>query len=81
MPNIATTTDQSIPGGTRPAVTDGKPNYRKISRVGAALLTILTLSGSVIVLGACNTTAGVGQDVSATGHAVTGAAQRTKQAF
>ncbi len=33
--------------------------------------TLLALIGLVPVLGACHTTAGAGQDVSATGHAIT----------
>ncbi len=74
-------THQTVPRGAGPDVTGGKRTPYKISRAGAALLTVITLSGSVIILGGCNTTAGVGQDVSATGHAVTGAAERTKQAF
>jgi predicted small secreted protein len=31
------------------------------------------------MLGACNTTAGLGQDVSATGKAVTNSAEKVKQ--
>jgi predicted small secreted protein len=31
------------------------------------------------MLAACNTTAGVGQDVSAAGHAVTNGAEKVKQ--
>jgi predicted small secreted protein len=33
----------------------------------------------VVVLGGCNTTAGLGQDVSATGKAVTNSAEKVKQ--
>ncbi len=69
-----------LPVGRRGA-THRQPPPRKISRAAAALLMAISLSGSAVVLSACNTTAGVGQDVSATGHAVTGAAERTKQAF
>jgi predicted small secreted protein len=39
-------------------------------------LTVLGLIGSASLLGACHTTAGVGQDVSATGHALTNSAQK-----
>ena len=37
-------------------------------------LTLLLLIGAVPLLGACHTTAGVGEDISATGHAVTNTA-------
>ena len=63
----------------KPDVIHRKPRSRKIARAGAALLAAITLSGSLIALSACNTTAGVGEDVSATGHAVSGTAERTKQ--
>jgi predicted small secreted protein len=43
------------------------------------VLTVSLLTGAAALLGACNTTAGVGQDVSATGHAVTNTADRVKQ--
>ena len=39
-------------------------------------LTLLVPSGATALLSACNITAGVGQDISATGNAITsGAAQ------
>jgi predicted small secreted protein len=44
----------------------------------SALLT-LSMLGAVTMLVACNTTAGIGQDVSATGHAVTNSAEKVKQ--
>jgi predicted small secreted protein len=34
-------------------------------------LTILALIGAAPLLGACHTTAGAGEDISATGHAIT----------
>ncbi len=34
-------------------------------------LTLLALLGVAPLLGACHTTAGAGQDISATGHALT----------
>jgi entericidin B len=37
------------------------------------------LVGALTVLSACNTTAGAGQDLSATGHAVTNSADKVKQ--
>ncbi|MGC1409763.1 MAG: entericidin A/B family lipoprotein [Acetobacteraceae bacterium] len=45
----------------------------------SALLTMFVLAGSMITLGGCNTTAGLGQDVSATGKAVTNSADKVKQ--
>jgi entericidin B len=42
------------------------------------LLNLVLLSGATILLSACNTTAGVGQDVSAAGHAVTHSAEKVK---
>jgi predicted small secreted protein len=39
-------------------------------------LTLLILIAAAPLLGACHTTAGVGQDVSATGHALTNSAQK-----
>lgn len=34
-------------------------------------LTLLALIGATPMLGACHTTSGAGQDISATGHAIT----------
>ena len=45
--------------------------------VRAALLASL-LFGAMLALSACNTTAGVGEDVSATGKAVTNTADKVK---
>ena len=39
-------------------------------------LTFLALAGAAPLLAACHTTAGAGQDISATGHALTGSAQK-----
>jgi predicted small secreted protein len=50
-------------------------------RVAAALVSALALGGALMMLSACNTAAGVGQDISATGNAVTGTADKTKQAL
>ncbi|MBS0560472.1 MAG: entericidin A/B family lipoprotein [Proteobacteria bacterium] len=41
-------------------------------------LAIALLAGSLAVLGACNTTAGVGKDVSATGNALTNSAEKAE---
>ena len=35
------------------------------------LISLLLLSGATSLLSACNTTAGVGKDISGTGHAIT----------
>jgi entericidin B len=45
----------------------------------SALLSMCVLAGTAVVLGGCNTTAGLGQDVSATGKAVTNSADKVKQ--
>ncbi len=45
----------------------------------SALLPMFVLAGTMTLLGGCNTTAGVGQDVSATGKAVTNSAEKVKQ--
>ncbi|HEY2616966.1 MAG TPA: entericidin A/B family lipoprotein [Acetobacteraceae bacterium] len=45
----------------------------------SALLSMFVLSGTITLLGGCNTTAGLGQDVSATGKAVTNSAEKVKQ--
>jgi predicted small secreted protein len=42
------------------------------------LLNLVLLSGATVLLNACNTTAGAGQDVSAVGHAVTNSADKVK---
>ncbi len=39
-------------------------------------LSLLALVGVAPLLGACHTTAGIGEDVSATGHAVTHSADK-----
>jgi predicted small secreted protein len=39
-------------------------------------LTLLTLVAAAPLLGACHTTAGAGQDISATGHAITHSADK-----
>ena len=50
-------------------------------RSAAAKVTALVLAGAATVLSACNTVAGAGQDISTTGHAITGGADQTKQAL
>ena len=39
-------------------------------------LTVLMLLGAGTLLSACHTTAGAGEDVSATGHAITHSAEK-----
>lgn len=51
---------------------------RNASLIRALVLT-LAMAALAPVLAACNTTAGVGQDVSATGRAVTRGANDVKQ--
>ena len=47
--------------------------------IAGSLLVVFVLAGAATTLSACNTTAGVGEDVSATGHAVTNSAEKVKQ--
>lgn len=47
-------------------------------KTAAMLLTLIVLSTAAMVLSACNTTEGAGQDISAAGHGVSNAAQETK---
>ena len=58
---------------TKNALSDARKSRRSM-----ALLAALALAASAGLLGACNTVAGAGQDVSATGHAVTNGAQDLK---
>ena len=39
-------------------------------------LTVLLLAAAAPLLSACHTTAGAGQDISATGHAITNSADK-----
>jgi len=56
------------------------PNFARMRRcLFGALLPMLVLAGTMTALGGCNTTAGLGQDVSATGKAVTNGAEKVKQ--
>jgi predicted small secreted protein len=57
------------------------PDIRRVpimSRLLATAFTVAILLGAAASLSACNTTAGVGQDVSSAGHAVTNAADSAK---
>jgi predicted small secreted protein len=44
----------------------------------SVILALVALGCATSMLAACNTTAGAGRDISATGHAVTDTAQDTK---
>ena len=55
-------------------------NFAQMRRnLFSALLSMVVLAGAMTMLGGCNTTAGLGQDVSATGKAVTNSAEKVKQ--
>lgn len=41
-----------------------------------AALTVILLAAATPLLSACHTTAGAGEDISATGHAITNSADR-----
>ncbi len=48
------------------------------TRLRDMALAAVLLSAATLALGACNTAAGLGQDVSATGSAVTNGADKVK---
>lgn len=48
---------------------------RKIFPIALAFIVLI---GVAPLLGACHTTAGAGEDISATGHAITNSADRNK---
>ena len=45
-------------------------------RTTLMVLTLLAVLGAAPLLGACHTTAGAGEDISGTGHAITKSAVR-----
>jgi predicted small secreted protein len=45
---------------------------------GSLLFNLFLLSGSAAFLSACNTAASAGEDISATGNAITGGADQSK---
>lgn len=47
----------------------------------SALLAVFVLAGAATVLGACNTTRGFGEDMSAAGQALSNSAETTKNAM
>jgi predicted small secreted protein len=54
---------------------------RLARRLAGAMVTALVLASATAMLGACNTVAGAGQDIKATGNAITGSAEQTKHAL
>lgn len=48
-------------------------------RTAGVLPTLVVAAGAATLLSACNTTSGVGKDVSATGRAVADSAERVKE--
>ncbi len=56
-----------------------KMNASPRHRAARTILALSLLIGASAMLSACNTTAGVGKDVSATGNAVTNSAEKVKQ--
>lgn len=52
-----------------------------LRRAAAMLVALLVLGGVGMTVSGCNTTAGAGQDLSATGHAVTHSAEKVKSGF
>ncbi|HEX4260572.1 MAG TPA: entericidin A/B family lipoprotein [Acetobacteraceae bacterium] len=58
---------------------DEMPKSKSLrSRAATVLLALSVLGGLGMSVTACNTTAGAGKDVSATGHAVTNTADKVK---
>jgi predicted small secreted protein len=53
--------------------------FRFGQRLVGTAFAALMLTGALTMLSACNTTAGLGQDVSNAGHAVTNSAEKVKQ--
>ncbi len=49
------------------------------TNLASAALALFMLASALATLSACNTTAGVGQDVSAAGRAVSNSAEKVKQ--
>ncbi len=49
------------------------------ANLARAVLGLFVLASMAMTLSACNTTAGVGQDVSAAGRAVSNGAEKVKQ--
>jgi predicted small secreted protein len=61
-----------------PGVFDAAREHTMYKRLAVTSLTLLILVGSVGLLGACNTTAGAGKDMSAAGTAIENSAEKNK---
>jgi predicted small secreted protein len=61
-----------------PGVFDAAKECTMYKRLAITSLTLLVLVGSVELLGACNTTAGAGKDMSAAGTAIENSAEKNK---
>ncbi len=48
------------------------------ARLASALFALVLFTGSAALLSACNTVAGLGEDTSAAGHAITNSAEKVK---
>ena len=64
----------------RPACRFRPQNMTEVAmrKLFAACFAFLLLMGTGALLSACNTTAGAGQDISATGHVITNGAEKLK---
>jgi len=49
-----------------------------MKKMAMAMLTMLLLTGTASLVSACNTTAGVGRDLSAAGRAINNSAEENK---
>lgn len=65
-----------MPGRAVPDHTDMDKRIITMSNNLSIALTLLVLVGALPLLGACHTTAGAGEDISATGHAITHSADK-----
>jgi len=65
-----------MPGRRPPENADNHGRIITMRKNLLLALTLLALAGAAPLLAACHTTAGAGQDISATGHALTGSAQK-----
>jgi predicted small secreted protein len=57
---------------------DGAKERTMRKRLAITSLTLLVVVGSAALLGACNTTAGVGEDMTAAGKAIEKSADKNK---
>jgi predicted small secreted protein len=73
MALLRTSPNDEAPSGNKPGITRKDADMHKTFIIG---LTALSLVAVVPLLSACHTTAGAGQDISATGHAIDKAATK-----